>query len=81
MLLENGAVYIDWNCLTGDSAGSKSRESLIDSFIGTSTGKNNLVILMHDAGDKVLTYETLQEIIDNLRNQGYTFASFYDIIK
>ena len=43
--------------------------------------KNSVVILMHDAGDKILTYEALPEIISYLREQGYTFKNFYSIIK
>ena len=43
--------------------------------------KSNVVILMHDAGDKILTYELLPEIIDFLSSQGYTFKNFYNIIK
>lgn len=35
---------------------------------------------MHDAGDKILTYEMLQEAIDYLKEQGYHFYSFHDIM-
>lgn len=80
-LLDNQAVYVDWNCLTDDSAGAKTKESLVNNLIATSKEKNNLVILMHDAGDKILTYEVLQEVIDYLKNEGYTFKNFYDVIK
>lgn len=80
-LLDNGSVHIDWNCLTDDSAGAKTREALLERLKVTAEGKNNLVILMHDAGDKILTYEMLQEAIDYLREQGYTFKNFYDVIK
>ena len=80
-LLDIGVANIDWNCLTDDSAGAKTTEALLDRLINTSQDKKNLVILMHDAGDKILTYEMLQEGIDYLRNAGYTFGNFYDIIK
>ncbi|MCI8486601.1 MAG: hypothetical protein HFJ20_05955 [Clostridia bacterium] len=42
--------------------------------------KNSVVILMHDAGDKILTYETLPEVINYLRNNNYKFKSLYDIL-
>ena len=71
---------VDWNALTEDSAGKKTKEGLIQSLIDTIQGKNSAVILMHDASDKILTYETLQEIIDYLKNEGYEFCSFHDIM-
>ena len=36
---------------------------------------------MHDASDKILTYEILQDIINYLREQGYIFRNFYDIME
>lgn len=49
----------------------------ITETVGT---KNSVVILMHDAGDKILTYETLLDVINYLRNQGYEFKNLYDIL-
>lgn len=80
LLSQNGILHIDWNCLSDDSAGAKTKEALVNRIKETSEGKNNLVILMHDSADKILTYETLQEVIDYLRGEGYTFKSFYDVI-
>ena len=36
---------------------------------------------MHDAQAKKVTADTLPEIISYLKEQGYEFKSFYDIIK
>ena len=36
---------------------------------------------MHDASDKILTYETLPDVISFLREQGYKFETIYDIIE
>ncbi len=36
---------------------------------------------MHDAGTKQLTADTLPEIIQYLKEQGYAFKNFYDIMK
>lgn len=47
----------------------------------TSQDKSSLVILMHDAQAKKVTADTLPEIISYLKEQGYEFKSFYDIIK
>lgn len=42
--------------------------------------KNSVVILMHDASDKILTYETLPDIINYLKDNGYVFKNLYDIL-
>ena len=38
-LEENNVTYVDWNCLTGDSAGNKDKESLMQEFLNTSERK------------------------------------------
>ena len=81
ILEEQEISYVDWNALTNDSAGSKTKEKIIQNLVSTVGEKKNVVILMHDAGDKILTYETLPEIIDFLIEKGYTFDNFYNIMK
>ena len=78
---ENAIANLDWNCLSNDSAGATTKEEILESIIETSTNKNSLVVLMHDAGDKILTYETLQDVINYFKEQGYVFKDMYDIIK
>ena len=81
-LKENNIAYIDWNVLTGDSEGGKKTvEQLVSRFNETIGTKNSIVILMHDAGDKMTTYEALPQIIQSLRDNGYEFKNFYDLIK
>ena len=81
ILEENQIGYIDWNALTNDSAGAKTKEALLENMIETVGEKTTVVILMHDAGDKILTYEVLPEIIAYLREKGYIFKNFYDIME
>ncbi len=81
ILEENQIGYIDWNALTNDSAGAKTKEALIENMIETVGEKTTVVILMHDAGDKILTYEVLPEMIAYLREKGYVFKNFYDIME
>lgn len=81
ILDENNIAYIDWNSLSSDAAGAKTKEAIIENTKSTVGNKKVVVILMHDAGDKILTYEALPEIISYLREQGYTFKNFYSIIK
>lgn len=80
-LHENNISFIDWNCLTKDAEGIQTKESIIENLKKTSDGKSSLVILMHDAETKILTYETLQDVINYLREQGYEFDNFYSIMK
>lgn len=81
LLRENNIAYVDWNALTGDAEGKKTKEEMLEYVKQTIGTKNNVVILMHDAGDKQVTADALPEIIAYLREQGYEFKSFNDIIK
>lgn len=80
-LQDNQIGYIDWNALSNDAAGAKTKEALLENVKETVGDKQTVVILMHDAGDKILTYEVLPEIIAYLREKGYTFKNFYNIMK
>lgn len=73
-------AYLDWNSLTNDAAGANTKEKLMKNLKKTVGNYNNVVILMHDAPDKILTYETLDEIISYLKDKGYTFKNMYDLM-
>lgn len=81
LLAQNQICHIDWNALSQDAAGAKTKEALIQNVKDSVGSKQVVVILMHDAGDKILTYETLPEIIAYLREQGYSFKNFYEVMK
>lgn len=71
---KNGYYYIDWNCLNEDAQGGKKTEAqLVESVIKTSKGKNELVILMHDAATKMNTAKSLPQVIEYLKSEGYRF--------
>lgn len=80
VLKENGIAYLDWNALTNDSDGADTKEKIIKNLKATCKGKNSVVILMHDAPNKALTAETLPDVIQYLREQGYSFKNLYDIL-
>lgn len=80
LLEKNNIASIDWNALNGDSEGLKTEENLINRLKETAEGKNCLVILMHDAADKEKTYNSLPQIIQHLKQEGYEFKTFYDIL-
>ena len=80
VLDDNNIAHINWNALTNDAVGKPTAESIINDLKSTSNGKNKIVVLMHDSGGKQLTADTLREAISYLRNEGYEFKNFYDIM-
>lgn len=82
ILEQNNILYIDWNSLTGDSEKTNpTPEYIMKNLQKTTNNKNSVIVLMHDAQAKQITVDTLQLVIDYLRNEGYEFKSFYEIIK
>ncbi len=79
-LTDRNIASIDWNCLSQDAAGAKTKEELINNIVTTAKGKNSVVVLMHDASGKILTYETLIDVINYFRDNGYEFKTMYDLI-
>lgn len=79
-LRQNGIVSLDWNSLSKDAEGAHTKETLLQNVINTVGNKQSVVILMHDASDKILTYETLPSVIQYLRENGYSFKTIYDIL-
>lgn len=79
-LKEQQIAYLDWNALTSDAAGANTKEQIMKNLKKTVGNHNNVVVLMHDAPDKILTYETLNEVIAYLKQKGYTFQNMYDLM-
>jgi len=80
VLRQNNIVSLDWNSLSRDAEGAHTKETILQSIIDTVGEKQSVVILMHDSYDKILTYETLPDVIKYLRDSGYTFKNLYDIL-
>lgn len=81
LLNKNNISYIDWNVLTGDAQGANTKEMILKNVKKYTTDKGNIVVLMHDSSSKILTYETLTEVINYLKDEGYSFDNFYNIMK
>lgn len=81
LLNQNNISYIDWNVLTGDAEGANTKEKILKNIEKYTKDKGNIVVLMHDSSSKILTYETLKDVINYLRNLGYTFDNFYSIMQ
>lgn len=80
LLRQNNIVSLDWNALSRDAEGAHTKETIMQNVIYTVGQKQSVVILMHDSYDKILTYETLTDVIKYLRDNGYTFKNLYDIL-
>lgn len=81
LLEQNGILNIDWNALTADSAGNETTEEFIIELEKTVPKYNSVVVLMHDAGTKQATAESLTQIISYFKERGFEFETFYSIIK
>lgn len=69
-----GYRYLDWNDETDDSNNFDPNVSyLLDQLRKNTVGKNVVVVLMHDAGAKKNTVQALQQVIDYLKSQGFSF--------
>lgn len=78
-----GVAYTNWNCLTGDAEGKKTKEECLQKMIDTkaTANSNSIILLMHDANDKQQTVDALPEIIQYYKDEGYEFKTFYEIFK
>ena len=82
LLEENQVLDVDWNALTGDSESTKpTADKIMENLQKTAGGKRSVVLLMHDSAAKKITAETLPQVIEFFKNQGYEFKTFNDILK
>lgn len=81
LLEQNGVLKIDWNALTADSAGAETPEQFIAELEKEVPKYNSVIVLMHDAGNKMATAEGLPTVIQYFRERGFEFENFYSIIK
>jgi peptidoglycan/xylan/chitin deacetylase (PgdA/CDA1 family) len=71
-----GYTYVDWNALNGDAERlNVPADELINRIKDTVGKKNHVVILMHDAATKKTTADSLPQVIEYLKSQGYEFKT------
>ena len=80
-LANKGIQWIDWNMLCGDAEPLSVRPTTSESMMAYMDGSQKYfpettvkVVLMHDTAGKELTVQTLPQIIEYFKNQGYTFG-------
>ena len=82
LLMQNNVLHVDWNALNGDGeTNDLNIDFEIQRINETTENKNSIVVLMHDSPLKSITADALPQIIANLRDKGYVFKNFYEIIK
>lgn len=71
-LNEQGIRYYDWNALNGDAVSAELTPDKLVENIMTSVRQNNTsIVLMHDMQSRHTTVESLQQLIDILKEEGY----------
>lgn len=71
-LNEQGITYYDWNALNGDAVTDElSTDRLIENIMNSVRKNNTSIVLMHDMQSRHNTVESLQELIDILKAEGY----------
>lgn len=73
-MTRRGFTFYDWNIDSSDASGNNVPASkLVSHTLSTSQGFNFGIVLMHDLGTKATTADALPQIIDGLKEQGYSF--------
>ncbi len=73
---KNGYVYYDWNVDSSDAvSNNRDKDSIFNAVMNGVEGKDEAIILMHDAAAKKSTVEALPLIVSGLRKKGYVFEA------
>lgn len=68
-------LIYDWNVSSGDAdAHLVPADQLIHNIETQVPGKSRIIVLMHDAGAKLTTLDALPQIIQYLKQHGYSFG-------
>lgn len=79
-LLSDGKHYIDWNVSSTDGSPTLVPvQKIVQTVSAQCANKHFAVILMHDANEKTTTVDALPQIIQYLKNKGFTFRTFKDL--
>jgi len=71
VLQERGITYFDWNVSTGDATNpALSADEIVENAFADIDKYEDVIILMHDLGNKGTTVEALPIIIERLQSEG-----------
>lgn len=70
---EQGYTYYDWNAHNGDGDPSISADALYNQTMREIEGKDHVVLLLHDGAGNQNTIDSLDRVLIELIQQGWTF--------
>lgn len=73
-----GLTYYDWNADNGDGNPDLSPDTLYETAMKTSKGKQEVMMLMHDGKGNANTVKALDRILQELIRQGWEFRVIED---
>ena len=77
LLQERGYRIVSWNAVCGDEEiPHANADTLYETAVKTSEGKNRVILLCHDSAYRKATAEALPRIIAHFRRLGYEFRAF-----
>ena len=79
-LKELNYAYVDWNALNEDSVHKYTSSQLLSNLKNSCKNKDSIIVLMHDTADVSRSYLALQDSIKYLKEQGYIFKTFEDLL-
>lgn len=79
-LKEINYAYVDWNALNNDSIHKYTSSELLNNLKKSCKNKDSIVVLMHDTSDVSRSYLALKDSIQYLKEQGYCFKTFEDLL-
>jgi peptidoglycan/xylan/chitin deacetylase (PgdA/CDA1 family) len=74
-MLRRGFVYFDWNVSTMDTKSDITADEIVNNIKSTVKGQKRVVILAHDSEVRYETVKALPDIIEFLRDEGYSFET------
>ena len=76
-VVSNGYRFINWNASFCDSEiKNATSEDLYDAAVATVANPHRIVMLAHDATDKLETVAALKQVIRHFKRLGYSFMKF-----
>ncbi len=76
-LITAGYTYVDWNDETGDAEGYNPTVPVLMGNLKKYTATDSVVVLMHDTEVKTNTVQALPQVIQYLKDNGYSFDTIH----
>lgn len=81
-MYRRGFLFYDWNASAEDAVDSgASKERIVKAILREVRRNDRSIVLMHDSSYMGTTVEALPEIIETLKEEGYTFKALDETVK